>query len=150
MFSFRSTLDLWLSGSTVMLKARLGSIGRTVFAALLLYAVHVPIARGDSANCLFRFSAYVRELDPLLAEAKYSLTPIFKLNDRYFPFVDCDPDALKKIASRSRFFREARYSKSLEEYLFEFSSDDVAVDFIYRPNERTSFLPSAGWTKNDW
>ena len=126
-----------------MLKAGLSSIGRTAFTALLLLATQTPIARSDPASCLFRFSAYVRELDPILAEAKYSLVPIIELNDRYFPFVDCDSDALKKIASRSRFFERATYDERAQEYLFTFSSEDVWVTFTYRSKERTTFLPGA-------
>ena len=126
-----------------MLKARLRSIRRTAFTAFLLLATQTPIARSDPASCLFRFSAYVKELDPLLAETRYSLVPITELNDRYFPFVDCDPDALKKIASRSRFFEQTTYDERSQEYLFMFSSEDVWVTFTYRSKERTTFLPGA-------
>jgi len=128
-----------------MLKTRLGSIGRTAFAALLLNAVQAPLARSDPVSCLFRFSVYVRELDPLLAEAKYSTTSLIALNDRYFPFVDCDPDAMTRIASRSRFFRRAPYSERQDEYLFIFSSDDVAVSFSYWPKKRAADSPGAGF-----
>jgi len=128
-----------------MLKARLSSIGRTAFTALTLCAAQVPIARSDPASCLFRFSVYVRELDPLLAEAKYSTTSLRILNERYFPFVDCDPDAMIKVASRSRFFRQAPYSERQDEYLFIFSSDDVAVSFSYWPKKRAADSPGAGF-----
>jgi hypothetical protein len=74
-----------------MPKARLSSIGGTVFTAFLLLAAQIPIAHSAPTSCLFRFSAYVKELDPLVAEAKYSLVPIIELNDRYFPFVDLIP-----------------------------------------------------------
>ena len=128
-----------------MPKRKLRSIALTIVAAFLLSAVHVPIARSDPDFCLGRVKAYVKELDPILAEAKYSLTPIIELNQRYFPFVDCDPTALVEAASHSRFFRQALYSERLEDYLIEFSSDEVVVTFSYRPNERTSFFPGAGW-----
>jgi hypothetical protein len=98
-----------------------------------------------SISCHFRFWAYVRELDPLLAKAKNSTKPIHDLNDRYFPFEYCDPRALIEVASHSRFFRDAPYDRLGEEYEFTFLSDDVHVGFSYRPKERTSLSPSAGF-----
>jgi hypothetical protein len=128
-----------------MPKRRLRSIAPAIVAAFLLSAAYVPIARSEPAFCLGRVRAYVKELDPILAEAKYSLTPIIALNDRYFPFVDCDPDALLEAVSHSRFFRNAIYSRRGEDYGIEFASDAVTVTFIYKVVERTSFLPAAGW-----
>ena len=116
-----------------------------VATAFLLSAAHVPTARSEPAFCLKRVNAYVRELDPILDEAKYSLTPINELNDRYFPFVDCDPGALIEGVTHSRFFRRAAYDKGGEQYGIVFSSDDVVVVFFYRIDERVSFSPAAGW-----
>jgi hypothetical protein len=121
--------------------------GRIAFAALLFFVAHISVARADPASCLFRFSAYVRELDPILAEAKYSITPIIDLNERYFPFVDCDPGPLVEVASRSRFFRQSFYDSGGDEYYVEFSSDDIGVTFTYRVSERVSFSPSAGFLR---
>ena len=128
-----------------MPKPRLRSTVLTVATAFLLSAAQIAVARGEPAFCLGRVKAYVRELDPILAEAKYSLTPIIELNDRYFPFVDCDPGTLIEAATHSRFFRQVFYDRRAEEYDIEFSSDKVVVTFSYRRNERTSFFPAAGW-----
>jgi hypothetical protein len=98
----------------------------------------------DSISCLFRFWAYVRELDPLLTKVKNSMKAIHDLNHRYFPFEYCDPRALIEVASHSRFFRGAPYDRLGEEYEFTFSSDGVEVNFLYRLKERTSFPPTAG------
>ena len=128
-----------------MPKAKLASLRITAVAALFLSAAHVPVAHSNPAYCLSRVSAYVRELDPILAEAKYSLTPIIELNDRYFPFVDCDPGPLLDAASRSRFFREASYDKGGEEYIIEFSSDEVVVTLAIAPtSEPRSFRVRSG------
>jgi len=123
----------------------LRSIALAILAAFLLTWADAPIAHSEPAFCLGRVRAYVRELDPILDEAKNSLTPIIALNDRYFPFVDCDPDALLEAVSHSRFFRYAIYSRRGEDYGIEFASGVVTVTFIYKLVERTSFLPAAGW-----
>ena len=128
-----------------MPKRRLRSIALTIVATFLLSAAYVPIAHSEPAFCLRRVNAYVRELDPILDKAKYSLTPIYELNDRYFPFVDCDPGALIEAVTHSRFFRRAAYDKGGEQYGIVFSSDDVVVVFFYRIDERVSFSPAAGW-----
>ena len=116
-----------------------------VVTAFLLPAAHVPIAHSEPAFCLRRVNAYVSELDPILDKAKYSLTPIYELNNRYFPFVDCDPHALVEAVTHSRFFRRAVYDKGGEQYGIVFSSADVVVVFFYRIDERVSFSPAAGW-----
>jgi len=116
-----------------------------VVTVFLLSAAHVPTARSEPAFCLKRVNAYVRELDPILDEAKYSLTPINELNDRYFPFVDCDPGALIEAVTHSRFFWKVAYDKGGGRYFIEFSSDDIVVVFFYRIEERVSFFPAAGW-----
>lgn len=121
------------------------STALAILTAFLLTWMDAPIARSEPAFCLGRVRAYVNKLDPILAEAKYSLTPIIELNDRYFPFVDCDPDALLEAVSHSRFFRKAVYSEQEQYHLIVFSSSDIEVTFIYRINERTSFIPGAGF-----
>jgi hypothetical protein len=147
-FPFCSSVRFDLFGvSAAMPKHKLRMIALTAVTALALFDGHAPAARGEPAFCLSRVKAYVRELDPILAEAKYSLTPIHELNDRYFPFVDCDPGALIEAATHSRFFLQALYDKQAEDYDIEFSNGEVVVSFLYRRNERTSFLPTAGWVK---
>jgi hypothetical protein len=128
-----------------MRKHRLRSTALTMVTAFSLSAGDACVAHSEPAFCLSRVNAYVKELDAILVVAKYSLTPIDELNQRSFPFVDCDPDALVGAVSRSLFFRRVTYSRLGRDYLIEFASDDLVVTFSYKVDERVSFLPCSGW-----
>jgi hypothetical protein len=128
----------------VVPETRLGSICSAA-GAILLCLVQVPNARGDSASCLAKVSSYVAELDELLAKERNWITPYFDLNDRYFPFRDCDTYALLDEVSRSRFIRPITYHPRTKTYLIVFSSNDVSASFAYVANERKSIFPTAGF-----
>jgi hypothetical protein len=101
--------------------------GLTALGALLLCLALVSSARADSASCLAKVSSYVAELDELLSKERNLLTPYFDLNERYFPFRDCEADALLEIARSSRFIRSISHNVRLNEYFIHFSSDSVKV-----------------------
>jgi hypothetical protein len=73
--------------------------------ALLLGLTLISNARADSTSCLAKVSSYVAELDELLSKVKYTLTPYNGLNERYFPFRDCEASALLDVVRGSRFIR---------------------------------------------
>src|SRR5947209_6048246 len=112
-------------------KRRLGWNNLAAAGALVLCMAYAPTARGDSASCLAKVSAYVAELDELLSKEKNWITPYFDLNDRYFPFRDCDTDALLDEVSRSRFIRPITYHPRTKTYFIIFSSHDVSAGFAY-------------------
>ena len=125
----------------------------TVAGALLLCVAQVPSVRGDSASCVAKFSSYVVELDQLLSKERNWITPFDDLNKRYFPFRDCETDALLEVVKRSSFIRSIDYNPPTKEYIIHFSSDEVIVGFSYLVSEknRTSRLPcvstNSGFTK---
>ena len=122
-----------------------------VVTAFLLSAAHVPTARSEPAFCLKRVNAYVRELDPILDKAKYSLTPINELNDRYFPFVDCDPGALIEAVTHSRFFWKVAYDKGGGGTSSSFPATiSLWSFFIESKSECRSSRPQAGCTSSDF
>lgn len=122
-----------------MPKGRLGSTGLAAAIVLLLSLMQGSIARGDNtASCVERMSAYVTELDQLLSKERNWATPFIELNNRYFPFMDCDPDPLLIEASRSRFLRRIEYFPRAKAYSVSFSSTDVRVGFVYLINARRS------------
>ena len=131
--------------SAALSKGRLSSIGLAAAMALLLCLAHASIARGDPASCIGRVSAYVAELDQLLSKQRNWITPFLDLNDRYYPFLDCDVDALLEEVSRSPFIRPITYNPRTKEYFVLFSSRDVRVGFTYRASEKASNTHSAGW-----
>jgi len=110
--------------------------------SLLLCLVQAPIARADPASCIGKVFAYVAELDQLLAKEKNWITPFDDLNDRYFPFQDCDTDALLEVAWQSRFRRPITYNPRAKEYLVVFSSNDVRAGFVYDVREKNRTLLS--------
>ena len=125
---------------------RLRWSGLIVLVALLMSLGIANEARADNtAECASRMSSYVAELDPLFDEYRLTLTPFIDLNDRYFPFLDCDAEPLIQAAAKSRFFREAPYDSLREEFLFIFSSKDIEVTFLYQVKPRTSFFPGVGF-----
>jgi hypothetical protein len=73
--------------------------------ALFLCLAQVPSARADSASCIAKVSSYVAELDELLSKERNWITPYNDLNKRYFPFRDCEADALLEVVRRSSFVR---------------------------------------------
>ena len=113
--------------------------------ALLLCMTHAPTARGDSASCLARVSSYVAELDELLSNERNWITPYFDLNERYFPFRDCEADALLEEVRRSRFIRSISYHSGTKQYFIKFTSDEVVVGFAYYVSEKKSDADHAGW-----
>jgi hypothetical protein len=123
------------------------TLNRTTCAAVafLLGLVQASIARAGPAVCIEKASSYVAELDRLLVKEKNWITPFLDLNDRYFPFQDCDTDALLEVAWRSRFFRQITHNPRAKEYLVLFSSNDVRVGFAYGVREKISNTPFALW-----
>jgi hypothetical protein len=113
--------------------------------ALLLCLAQIPSARGDSASCIAKVSSYVAELDQLLSKEKNWITPYSDLNERYFPFRDCETDALLEVVSRSRFIQPIDYLPSVKEYFIVFQSDDVKVGFTYLASEKKSDRGHAIW-----
>lgn len=65
--------------------------------AFLLCAMQVSMSRADPASCIEKISSYVAEVDQLLAKERNWITPFDDLNDRYFPFLDCDTDAQLEV-----------------------------------------------------
>lgn len=117
----------------------------TAVGAFFLCVAQIPSAHGDSASCVAKVSSYVAELDQLLSKEKNWITPYFDLNERYFPFRDCEAEALLEEVSRSRFIQPIDYHPGLEEYFIRFSSDEVVVSFTYLASEKKSNRASAGW-----
>src|SRR5207249_1810184 len=113
--------------------------------ALFLCLAQISSARGDSASCVAKVSSYVAELDQLLSKEKNWITPYFDLNERYFPFRDCEADALLEVVSRSHFIQPVDYHPGLKEYFIIFSSDEVKVGFTYLASEKKSQSNHAGW-----
>jgi hypothetical protein len=107
-------------------------------SALALCLTQAPDARADSASCLAKVSAYVAELDELLSKERNWITPYFDLNKRYFPFRDCEADALLKVVRNSNFIRSISYSSRAKAYFIRFSSDEVFVDLTYYVDEKKS------------
>jgi hypothetical protein len=119
----------------------------TALGALLLCVALVSSARADSASCLAKLSSYVAELDELLSKERNLLTPYDDLNERYFPFRDCEADALLEIARSSRFIRSISHNGRLNEYFIHFSNDQVKVGLYYYASERK---PEPGFNTATW
>ena len=117
---------------------RLGRVGYGAVGALLLCLGLAPSARGDSASCLAKVSSYVAELDELLAKEKNRLTPYDDLNERHFPFRDCEPDPLLDVVRNSRFIRSISYNSGTKQYFITFMSEEVTIGFNYYVSEKKS------------
>ena len=117
----------------------------TMLIALFLCVAQVPSARADSASCIAKVSSYVTELDELLSKERNWITPFDDLNDRYFPFRDCEADALLEVVRRSSFIRSISYHSRTEEYLIHFSSEEVIVGFGYLVSGKKSSFKTALW-----
>src|SRR3981081_4624435 len=122
------------------LAGRLTALGALSFCLTL-----VSSARADSASCLAKVSSYVAELDELLSKERNLLTPYFDLKERYFPFRDCEADALLEIARSSRFIRSISHSVRGNEYYIYFSNDRVEVGLYYYASERKSAPGYTSW-----
>ena len=116
---------------------------RAALGALLLCLAQVPSAGGDFGSCIANASAYVAELDELLSREKNWITPYNDLNERYFPFRNCEADALLEVVKRSRFIRSIDYHPPTNQYLIYFSSNHVEVEFNYLASEKRSNFKSA-------
>ncbi|MEH2532710.1 hypothetical protein V1277_000908 [Bradyrhizobium sp. AZCC 1588] len=125
---------------------RVGRLGVAAVAALLCL-VDVSVARAGSNSCTERVSSYVAELDQLLSKEREWITPYDDLNSRYAPFLDCEGDALLEAVVKSRFIEPITYNPRSKEFLIEFSSGDVKVQFAYDVKERRSSYASAKFTR---
>jgi len=132
----------WLTSK----KRRPGATGYlAAVGAVFLCVAQVSSARGDSASCIAKVSSYVAELDALLSKERNWITPYIDLNKRYFPFRDCEADALLEVVSRSRFIQPIDYHPGLKEYFIVLASDDVTVGFTYLASEKRSQPVSTRW-----
>ena len=115
--------------------------------ALLLGLTQISDGRADSTSCLAKATAYVAELDELLSKERNCITPYFDLNKRYFPFRDCEADALLEVVRRSSFVRSISHNPRADAYYIYFSSNEVVVSFTYYVSEKKSdpATNTAGW-----
>ena len=124
--------------------------GLTWLGTLVLCVAHISSARADSAACLAKLSSYVAELDELFGREKkcvMSIIPYTDLNERYFPFRDCEPDALLEIVRSSRFVRSITHNPRNNKYFIHFSDDQVRVGLYYNASEKKSDpgVNTVGW-----
>jgi len=127
-------------------KRRPGATGYlAAVGALFLCVAQVSSAHGDSASCIAKVSSYVAELDALLSKEGNLLTPYHDLNERYFPFRDCEAVALLEVVRSSSFIRSISYHRG--QYFIHFSSDEVVVGFTYYVSEKKSDpdINTVGW-----
>jgi hypothetical protein len=112
---------------------------------LVLCLAQAPGARADSASCMANISSYVAELDALLSKEKNRLTPYIGLNERHFPFRDCEADALLEVVRGSGFIRSIGHHAG--QYFILFSNEKVEIGFTYYVSERKSDpeTHTAGW-----
>jgi hypothetical protein len=116
-------------------------------SVLLLACAQLPGARADSASCLAKVALFVRELDELLEKEKYHSRPYSDLAERFFPFRDCEAEALLDVVRQSRFIRSIQHSPRTEEYHILFERDGLGAWFSYLVSERKSRAAGAGFTR---
>jgi len=110
----------------------------------------VELALAVLATLLVAFAkaaAFVADLDGLLDQVKNHSGPYTDLAERYFPFRDCEAEALLDIARQSRFIRSIQHNPRTNEYHVLFENDFVGAWFSYRVAERKSFSAGAGFTR---
>jgi hypothetical protein len=113
-------------------------LGRVAAGVIFLCLARVPIVHADPTSCLAKVSSYVAELDQLLSKERNWITPYNDLNEKYFPFRDCEADALLDAVRKSNFIRSISYSPRGKKYFIHFSSDDVLIGFTYNVSEKKS------------
>jgi hypothetical protein len=107
----------------------------------------IPDAHADSASCLAKVASFVAELDELLEKEKYSSAPYTDLSERYYPFRDCEAEALLDIVRQSRFIRSISHFSRTNEYSALLENDFVGAWFVYVVSERKSQSAGAGFTR---
>jgi hypothetical protein len=119
-------------------RKRLVSFVPAGLVALMLSLAQVPNARADSDTCLAKIKSYVAELDILLLEVKNRLAPYNELSERYFPFRDCEPQALLEVVRGSKFIRSISHHARTDAYFIHFSNGNAIVSFTYYAAEKKS------------
>jgi hypothetical protein len=117
----------------------------TAVITSVLCLAQAPGARADSASCMANISSYVTELDALLSKERNLLTPYIDLNERHFPFRDCEADALLEVVRRLGFIRSIGHHAG--QYFIHFSNEKVKIGFTYYASEKKSdpATNTAGW-----
>jgi len=118
-----------------------------VLSVVLPAFTQIPDAHADSASCLAKVASFVAELDELLEKEKYSSAPYTDLSERYYPFRDCEAEALLDIVRRSRFIRSIYHHSRTNEYFIRFERDNLGAWFDYLVIERKSTLADAGFIR---
>ena len=139
------TITQRVTAANAAVRNRILNFAAWAAMGLLLCVVPASIARADPASCLEEVSSYVAEVDQLLAKERNWIAPFDDLNKRYFPFLDCETDALLDVVREAHFRRSITYNPRAKEYLIIFSSNDVRVGFSYRALEKKSNPPFASW-----
>jgi hypothetical protein len=109
----------WITKAKPVMRRNWMAAIRAAMTSLLCVA-QGSTATADSASCLEKVTSYVAEVDQLLAKERNRITPFDDLNDRYFPFLDCDTDALLEVVWEARFRRSITYNPRAKEYLIVF------------------------------
>src|SRR5688572_9309253 len=132
-----------LSGDAPKRRWRAGHVA--AFAALVVCLVQGLSARADSDSCMANISSYVAELDALLAKEKNRITPYHDLNERYFPFRDCEAVAFLEVVRGSGFIRSISYRSG--QYFIRFSNDEIDLGLTYYVAEKKSSRETntVGW-----
>jgi hypothetical protein len=118
-----------------------------ILVLLVLCLMNTSRARADSDTCLAKVALFVRELDELLEKEKYDSGPYFDLAERFFPFRDCEAEALLDVVRQSRFIRSIQHNPRTEEYHILFERDGLGAWFSYLVSERKSRAAGAGFTR---
>ena len=116
---------------------------RALLAVLVFAFAQAPKAHADSDTCLAKAASFVAELDGLLDKVK-NHTAYTDLAERYFPFRDCEAEALLDIVRQSRFIRSIQHSPRTNAYHVLFENDFVGAWFSYLVVERKSL---AAWRR---
>jgi hypothetical protein len=137
-----------------MCRKRLARLAAII--ALCWCVTPTPSALADNTPaCVAKVSAYVAELDQLLARKipwfhSDDIGPYDKLQRKYFPFGDCDGDPILIEATKSRFFQRIGYNPRSKDYIVRFSDGFVRIGFVYDGKKRNVERSGPGWVRDSW
>ena len=137
-----------------MRRKRFDLTRRAAVIVLCWCVTPAPGALADNTPaCVAKVSAYVAELDQLLATKiprfhPHKIGPYDELQRKYFPFGDCDGDPILIEATKSRFFQGIEYNPRAKDYIVRFSNGVATTGFSYDGKKRKVESNGAGWVRD--
>jgi hypothetical protein len=100
-------------------------------------------------NCHAKLESFIADIDDILEKSPRTITQVYAIFYRYFPFYGCEVDVVSRIVKTSKYF-QSESMNGPKIHVFRLGSDTattsgIMVSFGLSPDTGELLLPFAMW-----